>query len=60
MIPDPIYYVITTRNTAISTHRRGGYRIFRKGEGGCLLFLNSKTGKIIAEKSNYREGLQPP
>jgi len=27
--------------------------------GGCLLFLNSITGKIIAEKSNYRGGYNP-
>jgi len=27
--------------------------------GGCLLFLNNVTGKIIAEKSNYRGGCNP-
>jgi len=27
--------------------------------GGCLLFLNSITGKIITEKSNYKGSCNP-
>jgi len=36
-----------------------GPGFLERGEGGCLLFLNSITGKIIAEKSNYRMGCNP-